>query len=80
MFMEYINIYHTEEVETNHIFIKISGKRQYKAMEYTDVDNLFRTLRNKTNIYVTAHMFRHTLYFSIFLYYTIVYMIFKEVF
>lgn len=58
--MEYINIYHTEEVETNHIFIKISGKRQYKAMEYTDVDNLFRTLRNKTNIYVTAHMFRHT--------------------
>lgn len=60
MFMEYINIYHTEEVETNHIFIKISGKRQYKAMEYVDVDNLFRTLRNKTNIYVTAHMFRHT--------------------
>lgn len=60
MFMEYINIYHTEEVETNHIFIKISGKRQYKAMEYMDVDNLFRTLRNKTNIYVTAHMFRHT--------------------
>ena len=60
MFMEYINIYHTEEVETNHIFIKISGKRQYNAIEYTDVDNLFRTLKNKTNIYVTAHMFRHT--------------------
>ena len=60
MFMEYINIYHTEEVETNHIFIKISGKKQYKAMDYTDVDNLFRTLRRKTNIYVTAHMFRHT--------------------
>lgn len=60
MFMEYINLYHTEEVETNHIFIKISGKKQYQAMDYTDVDNLFRTLRRKTNIYVTAHMFRHT--------------------
>lgn len=60
MFMEYINIYHTEEVDTNHIFIKIAGKSKHKAMEYSDVDNLFRTLRNKTNIYVTAHMFRHT--------------------
>lgn len=60
MFMEYINIYHTEKVETNHVFIKISGSRKYKAMDYTDVDNLFRTLKNKTNIYVTAHMFRHT--------------------
>lgn len=60
MFMEYINIYHNEEVKTNHIFIKILGKNQNKAMEYIDVDNLFRTLKNKTNIYVTAHMFRHT--------------------
>ncbi len=60
MFMEYINIYHDENVETNHIFIKICGKRKCKAMNYTDVDNLFRQLRRKTNIYVTAHMFRHT--------------------
>lgn len=60
MFMEYINIYHDANVETNHIFIKISGKRKYQAMNYADVDNLFRVLRNKTGIYVTAHMFRHT--------------------
>lgn len=60
MFMEYINIYHDDNVETNHIFIKICGKRKYKAMNYTDVDNLFRQLRRKTGIYVTAHMFRHT--------------------
>ncbi|MBY6829005.1 tyrosine-type recombinase/integrase, partial [Clostridium botulinum] len=31
MFMEYIAKYHTEEVETNHIFIKISGDNKYKA-------------------------------------------------
>ncbi len=60
MFMEYINIYHDENVQTNHIFIKISGKSKYKAMNYTDVVNIFRALKKKTDIYVTAHMFRHT--------------------
>jgi integrase/recombinase XerD len=60
MFMEYIAEYHTEEVETNHIFIKISGENKYKAMDYVDVDNLFRALKKKTSIYVTPHMFRHS--------------------
>ncbi|WP_250454952.1 tyrosine-type recombinase/integrase [Clostridium tertium] len=60
MFMEYIAEYHTEEVETNHIFIKISGINKNKAMNYTDTDNLFRSLKKKSNIHVTPHMFRHT--------------------
>lgn len=60
MFMEYIAEYHTEEVETNHIFIKIGGSNKNKPMNYTDVDNLFRTLKKKTDIYVTPHMFRHS--------------------
>lgn len=60
IFMEYIAEYHTEEVETNHIFIKLSGSNKYKAMNYTDVDNLFRTLKKVTGIYVTPHMFRHS--------------------
>lgn len=60
MFMEYIAEYHTEEVETNHTFIKISGKNKYKAMNYVDADNLFRTLKKKTDIHVTPHMFRHS--------------------
>lgn len=60
MFMEYIAEYHTEEVETNHIFIKLSGSNKYKPMNYTDADNLFRTLKKKTGIYVTPHMFRHS--------------------
>ena len=58
--MEYINIFHTEEVTTNHIFIKIAGNNKFKAMNYLDVDNLFRILNEKTKIYVTPHMFRHT--------------------
>lgn len=60
IFMEYIAEYHTEEVETNHIFIKLSGSNKYKPMNYTDVDNLFRTLKKVTGIYVTPHMFRHS--------------------
>lgn len=60
IFMEYLAEYHTEEVETNHIFIKISGSNKYKSMNYTDVDNLFRSLKKKTDIYVTPHMFRHS--------------------
>lgn len=60
LFMEYICEYHTEEVETNHILIKISGKNRYQPMNYTDVNNLFRSLKKKTNIYVTPHMFRHS--------------------
>lgn len=60
MFMEYVAEYHTEEVETNHVFIKASGEHKNKPMNYTDVDNLFRTLKKKTGIYVTPHMFRHT--------------------
>lgn len=60
MFMEYIAEYHTEEVETNHILIKLSGSNKYKPMNYTDVDNLFRTLKKLTGIYVTPHIFRHS--------------------
>jgi integrase/recombinase XerD len=60
VFMEYIAEYHTEDVETNHIFIKISGRNKNKAMNYIDVDNLFRSIKRKVNIHVTPHMFRHT--------------------
>lgn len=60
VFTEYVCFFHTEGIKTNHIFIKMMGKNAGKAMDYTDVDNLFRKLRKKTGIYITAHMFRHT--------------------
>lgn len=60
VFTEYICFFHTEGILTNHIFLKISGKNAGKAMDYRDIDNLFRTLRKKTGIYITPHMFRHT--------------------
>ncbi len=60
MFMEYIEIYHTEEVLTNHVFIKIKGKHKNQAMNYVDVDNLFRHLEEKLKIHITPHMLRHS--------------------
>ena len=60
LFIRYVCEYHTTEIQTNHVFIKIHGKNAGQAMNYVDVDNLFRNLRKETEIYVTPHMFRHT--------------------
>jgi len=59
-FTGYICEYHTTEINTNHVFLKLKGSMVGKAMDYGDVDNLFRTLREKTGIHITPHMFRHT--------------------
>jgi len=60
MFMGYIVTMHTDEAATNHVFIKIRGRNRYKAMDYEDVHNLFRTLEAKTGIRITPHTMRHT--------------------
>ncbi|MFI3238947.1 MAG: tyrosine-type recombinase/integrase, partial [Lachnospiraceae bacterium] len=60
LFSENICLYHDEKVKTNHVFIKLLGKYRGQAMNYSDVDNVFRALRKKTGIYITPHMFRHT--------------------
>lgn len=60
LFTGYICECHTTEIHTNHVFLKLKGGREGKAMDYRDVDNFFRTLRKKTGINVTPHMFRHT--------------------
>jgi len=60
LFTGYICKFHTSEICTNHVFLKLKGGMEGTAMDYRDVDNLFRTLRKKTGIQVTPHMFRHT--------------------
>lgn len=45
MFMGYLAEYHTEEVQTNHVFIKINGTNKNIAMTYVDANNLFRKLK-----------------------------------
>lgn len=60
MYLDYITEYHTDEVDTNHVFIKISGKNKDHSLEYGDVTSLFKRLSKKTGIPVNPHMFRHT--------------------
>lgn len=60
LFVAYVCEIHTEEIDTNHIFVKLRGSNAGKAMDYSDVDNLFRTLRRKTGIKLTPHVLRHT--------------------
>lgn len=60
VFTGYVCEFHTAEVQTNHVFLKLRGDKEGEAMDYRDVDNLFRSLRHKTGIRVTPHMFRHT--------------------
>lgn len=60
LYMDYIAEYHSDEVDTNHVFIKLSGENKYQPMEYHDVTSLFKRLREKTGIYITPHMFRHS--------------------
>lgn len=60
LFSECVCLFHDGEVRTNHVFTKLMGIHKGEAMDYRDVDNVFRTLRRKTGIYVTPHMFRHT--------------------
>lgn len=59
-YMEYIAEYHTDEVDTNHVFIKILGENKYQPLEYQDIVSLFERLKKKTGISITPHVLRHT--------------------
>ena len=60
MYFEFIAEFHTDEVDTNHVFIKLSGENKGQPLEYTDVVALVQRLRKKTGIYFTPHMLRHS--------------------
>ncbi|OZT10629.1 transposase [Priestia aryabhattai] len=60
MYFDYIAQFHTDEVDTNHVFIKLTGENKAQPLEYTDVVALVQRLREKTGIYFTPHMLRHT--------------------
>lgn len=60
LFFSYAAEFHTEEVDTNHVFIKLSGENRCQPMEYQDVASLFRRLKAKTNIDTSPHILRHS--------------------
>lgn len=59
-YVEYIAEYHTDEVDTNFVFIKLSGKNRNKPMEYVDVVSRFEQLKSKVGFDVMPHMLRHS--------------------
>ena len=58
--LDYLVIVHTDEVETNHLFIKLHGPRRGCPLEYADVNDLFQRLKVKTGIDAHAHLLGHS--------------------
>lgn len=59
-FMDYIAEIHSDEVDTNFVFIKLTGENKYKPMEYQDVVSLFNRLKKKIGLKINPHMLRHS--------------------
>jgi integrase/recombinase XerD len=59
LYLDYVAWAHTEEVETNHVFIKLTGPHCGQPLAYADVASLFRRLRQQAGTWVTPHMIRH---------------------
>jgi len=61
MFLDYVAQYHTDDVDTNHCFIKLSGLNKYEPLEYQDITSLFKRLQHKTGIqWLHPHILRHS--------------------
>lgn len=58
--LDYLVIVHTDEVETNHLFIKLRGANAGQPLEYADVNDLFQRLQGKTGLDAHAHLLRHS--------------------
>ncbi len=58
--MGYLAVVHDDDVETNHLFIKLTGPNRGKPMTYGDVNDLFVRLQHKTGIEASAHLLRHS--------------------
>jgi integrase/recombinase XerD len=58
--LDYLVIVHTDDVESNHLFIKLRGPHSGQPLEYCDVNDLFQRLKYKTGIDAHAHLLRHS--------------------
>ncbi len=60
LFQDYLIDYHSEEVDSNFIFITLTGKNKGQPLNKEAVYSLVKRIRKKVNIDFTPHMFRHT--------------------
>lgn len=48
------------DTDTNFLFVKLKGAHKGEPLEYTDVQSLFKRLKQKTGIDAHPHLLRHT--------------------
>lgn len=60
LFQEYICKIHSEDIDTNYVFINLQGKKKGTQLRDWAVRSLVKRLKKKTNIDFTPHMFRHS--------------------
>ncbi|WP_289142870.1 tyrosine-type recombinase/integrase [uncultured Brevibacillus sp.] len=60
LYRGYILEVHTVEVDTDFVFIKLTGNQKGHPLDYQSIQSLFKRLKAKTGIEATSHMFRHT--------------------
>ena len=48
------------DADTNFLFVKLKGANKGEPLEYTDVQSLFKRLKQKTRIDAHPHLLRHT--------------------
>jgi integrase/recombinase XerD len=58
--LDYLVIIHTDEIETNHLFVKLRGVNVGQPLGYAEVNDLFQRLSCKTGIEAHAHLLRHS--------------------
>lgn len=59
-FQDYIIDYHTDEIDTNHVFFNLRGKNKGQPVKYWTLQALIKRINKKTGVDFTAHMLRHS--------------------
>jgi len=58
--LSYVTVAHTEDVLTNHIFLKEHGPNRGQPMDYADLRGAFQRLSRRAEIQATPYRLRHT--------------------
>ncbi|AZJ24463.1 transposase (plasmid) [Bacillus wiedmannii bv. thuringiensis] len=60
LYRRYILEIHTDDIDSDFVFIKLTGDQKGTPLDYASVQSLFKRLKTKTKMKVTPHMLRHT--------------------
>lgn len=60
LFQDYLIDYHSYEIDSNYVFITLTGTNRGKPMTDSSVRSLIKRMKKKTGIDFTPHMLRHT--------------------